>query len=491
MSRHAAQTEVLAVVKIQVVAKEAGKYEAMVTVVPAPGRRIPGGLGDKVGDLRVVDPADAGGAKDKGPVRVSVSAGKRSDCKPEILRRVGGAAAKWLVDAKVRRAGVDVASIETLKVSDGVAAFAEGMALGTFRFDRHKTNSQAGPGLTVHFIKAGAVTALRRSIDRLLEIAVGVELARDWSHEPPNVINPVTLATRIRSLARKSGLTCRVYDDKQLAKMKAEAILAVGVASKTPSRLIVLEYAGKGGQGKRKPVVLVGKAITFDTGGYSLKDKDGIVGMKYDKCGGMAVVGAMQAVAAVRPRTPVIGIIAAAENMISGEAYRPNDIVKTMNGKTVEIISTDAEGRMVLADALTYAQRHYRPHAIIDLATLTGGVVIALGAVRAGLFANDDALADALQAAGDRVHERLWRMPLDADYRELIKGDDSDIKNSGGRAAHPVIGGIFLKEFVDEKVPWAHLDIAGVANCEKDQPYCPKGATGFGVRLLLEYLTHL
>jgi leucyl aminopeptidase len=252
--------------------------------------------------------------------------------------------------------------------------------------------------------------------------------------------------------------------------------------------LIVLEHPGRPGAKRDRPVVLVGKAITFDTGGYSLKDKNGIVGMKYDKCGGMAVLGVMRAVAALNLKTPVVGIIAAAENMISGKAYRPNDIITTMSGKTVEIISTDAEGRLVLADALTYACKHYKPRVLVDLATLTGGIVVALGNIRAGLMANNDALADALFASGEEVHERLWRMPLDDEYFELIKGDDSDVKNAGGRWAHPVTAGIFLKQFVDKKVPWAHLDIAGTGDTDKDQPYCPMGATGFGIRLLVDYI---
>ena len=199
----------------------------------------------------------------------------------------------------------------------------------------------------------------------------------------------------------------------------------------------------------------------------------------------------MQAAAALKIDTPVVGVIAAAENMIAGNAYRPNDIVRTMSGKTVEIISTDAEGRMVLADAMTYAQKHYKPRAMIDLATLTGGVVVALGNVRAGMFSNNDRLATQLAEAGERVHERLWRMPLDDDYFELIRGEDSDLKNSGGRKAHPIIGGMFLKQFVDDKTAWAHLDIAGTATTDKDLPYCPKGATGFGVRLLIDYLENL
>jgi leucyl aminopeptidase len=187
-----------------------------------------------------------------------------------------------------------------------------------------------------------------------------------------------------------------------------------------------------------------------------------------------------------------VGIIAAAENAISSVAYRPNDILKTLSGKTVEIVSTDAEGRLVLCDALTYAQQNYQPRAMIDLATLTGGVVIALGDIRAGLFANNDTLADTLFQSGERTYERLWRLPMDEEYLEMLRSDDADTKNSTGiRKAHPIIGGIFLKQFVSDEIPWAHLDIAGMATTDKDQPYCPKGGTGFGVRLLLDYLQTL
>ncbi|HNB53345.1 MAG TPA: hypothetical protein PK530_15445, partial [Anaerolineales bacterium] len=265
----------------------------------------------------------------------------------------------------------------------------------------------------------------------------------------------------------------------------AGEIVAVGKASDPPSRLIVLEYPG---DGQANPVVLVGKAITFDTGGYTIKTREGMVGMKYDKCGAMAVIGLMQAAAQLKLSTPVVGIIAAAENMIAGNAYRPNDIITTLSGQTVEIISADAEGRMVLADALTYACRSFQPRAVIDLATLTGGVGVALGEVRAGLMANHDALAEALFQAGERTYERLWRLPLDDEYLDLIKGDDSDFKNSGGAKASAIVGGMFLKQFVPADIPWAHLDIASVAFPDKAGPYRPKGASGFGVRLLIDFL---
>jgi leucyl aminopeptidase len=316
-------------------------------------------------------------------------------------------------------------------------------------------------------------------------------LARSLAHQPANVINPITLAERARVVAERSGLKITVLDDRQLAEMGAGAILAVGRGSQTPARMIILEYAGQEFSPDGKPVVLVGKAITFDTGGYSIKNTEGIVGMKYDKCGGVDVLATMQLVSALKIKTPVVGIISAAENMISGESYRPDDIITSLSGKTIEIISTDAEGRLVLADGLAYAQKNYQPRAIIDLATLTGGVVTALGRVRAGLMSNNDALANSLFEAGEATGERLWRLPLDEEYSRNMKGEDADLKNSGGREGHAILGGAFLKAFVSDDVPWAHLDIAGVADTNKELPHLSGGATGFGVRLLLEYLENL
>jgi leucyl aminopeptidase len=238
--------------------------------------------------------------------------------------------------------------------------------------------------------------------------------------------------------------------------------------------------------------VLVGKALTFDSGGYMVKDRQAIVGTKYDKAGGAAVLGALHAAAALHLEMPLVGVIPAAENMISAEAYRPDDILHSLSGKTVEVANTDAEGRLALCDALTYACRHYQPRALVDIATLTYGVVTALGKLRAGLMSNDDALAGALLAAGERSGERLWRLPLDAEYLELLHSDAADLKNySGSSGASPVTGGVFLEQFVPPGVPWAHLDILGTAATDVDLPYCPKGATGFGVRLLLDYLAQL
>ena len=370
-------------------------------------------------------------------------------------------------------------------------SFCEGLLFGAFQFDRHKSSAKVSAPVQVKIRTKGEAAHIASRLKRVSATTKGVNLAREWSHEPANVINPLTLAERAEVLAERIGLKCTLLGKTDLEALGAGAILSVGLGSKTPSQLIILEHPGHGKRKDSAPVVIVGKAITFDTGGYSLKDKVGIVGMKFDKCGGMAVFGIMQAVAELNLDTPVIGIVAAAENMISSEAYRPNDIITSLSGNTIEIISTDAEGRMVLADALTYAGQQFKPRALIDLATLTGGVSVALGNVRAGLMANNDDLANALFNAGERTQERLWRLPLDDDYFELIQGHDSDLKNSSGANLAPtIVGGMFLKEFVPAGIPWAHIDIANMAISKKKNNR-QKDATGFGVRLILEYLLEI
>ncbi len=447
--------------------------------------------GKEAGDLRVLLPADP-----EQPRQALVSLGSEFKLNSEMLRRAGGALVKWMEKNDVTHAGIDFDTLSGLPISpkEAFSAFVQGIFLGAFQFTQHKSAQPERPILKIDWLLSlehmELADQLQSSIAREKNLTGAVNLSRSWAHEPPNVINPVTLAERLGQLASKEGLRFTVLDDKQLEEMGANAILSVGKGSNTPSRLIILEYPGQDPAAK-KPVVLVGKAITFDTGGYSLKERQSMLGMKYDKSGGMAVIATMIAAARLGLKTPLVGIIAAAENMISGEAYRPNDILVTLSGKTVEVISADAEGRMVLCDALTYAQINHPPRAMIDLATLTGGVVVALGKLRAGIMGNDPGLIQALIQSGERTYERLWQLPLDDEYFELIKGDDSDFKNSGAREAHASIGGIFLKQFVSDQVPWAHLDIAGVADTEKDMPYCQKGATGFGVRLLIDYLEQL
>ena len=468
--------------------RTASEWRGKVVIIPAfSGSKgpaaLPGGaVPEELGQASVVGDAT------RKPLTVVMSAGKESEFDLERMRRVGGAVAKWMRAWKIDHVGVDVRREQAFDKPEAVGALCEGLHLGSFTFDRHRDRSKRQPPSAAEVITKRRSATVTRTVRRAGLVSTAVNLSRELAHEPPNVINPVTLAGRVRTIARRAGLKCTVLDDKRIAALKMGGLLSVGKGSATPSRLIVLEHRGRV---KAKPVVLVGKAITFDTGGYSLKPQNSITGMKYDKCGGMQVVGVMQAVAAMKYRRPVVGIIAAAENMISGRAYRPDDIITTMSGKTVQIVSADAEGRMVLCDALTYAQKKYAPRCIIDLATLTGGVLVALGHQAAGIFCNDDKLQDALIESGRRTHERLWPLPMWDDYFSLIKGADSDLKNSGGRDAHAICGAIFLKQFVDEKVPWAHLDIAGMGDIDRDGPYCPKGATGFGVRLLVDWLERL
>lgn len=470
--------------EFQISLTPADEWQGDLTIELVPGGQPgPGQPGKEAGDLLLVE-TQAGR-------RLLISLGEAEKIDSERVRRAGGAAAKWLAKYQPAGPAFRPEPAGRLSAADVAQAFTEGLLLRSFRFADLKSGDGIAQPLTVHIL-AAADPAVEQAVRKAQLVTEGVNLARRIAHEPPNLINPVTLAQRARDLGQELGLKVTVLDETALQQLGAGAILAVGQGSRAPSRLIVIEYPGKNPPAGARPVVVIGKAITFDTGGYSLKDRNGMVGMKYDKCGGADVLGLLHAAARLELPIPLVGIIAAAENMVSDLAYRPNDIITSLSGKTIEIISTDAEGRLVLADALTYAHRNYQPRAIIDIATLTGGVVVALGQVRAGLLSNNEDLAQALAQSGERVHERLWRLPLDDDYFELIKGDDSDLKNSSAqRGAHPIVGGIFLKQFVPDEVPWAHLDVAGTAFIDRDLPYSGKGATGFGVRLILDYLETL
>jgi leucyl aminopeptidase len=455
-------------------------WEGALTLSPVPAPEIPSPYkpGRQVGDILA------------GSGQVLISIGPADKLKSSKIRKAGKSAAIWLIKHRATVIGLPASAFNDLNIDHALEAFCEGLSLGAFHFDNHKSKKDKSP-ITVYVLTEANDFTTDEKITRVRALVTGVNLAREWSHEPPNVINPVTLAERTHVLAAETGLKCTVFAQDTLAQMGAGALLSVGLGSQSPSQMILLEHSGSDESIDSPPVVVVGKAITFDTGGYSLKSTQGIVGMKFDKCGGMAVLGIMQAVAALNLPTRVIGIVAAAENMISSTAYRPNDIITSLSRKTIEIISTDAEGRMVLSDALTYASTELNPRAIIDLATLTGGVVTALGKVRAGLMSTDDQLAEDLTAAGERCDERLWRLPLDEEYFQLIKGSDSDLKNSAGKPlASSIVGGIFLKQFVLNDIPWAHIDIAGMATVDKG-PGGGQSATGFGVRLVLDYLENL
>ncbi len=420
-----------------------------------------------------------------------VSLGEDQPSKSSDVRDAAGLAITWCIKHNVAKIAVAADALTAAAGEEAIAAWVEGIVLGNYRFvelqSKPQENEGAGVAKVLLATSAARTDKMTRMAGRAAKLAEAVNLARELGHLPPNVVNPVTLAARVRALSKKHKLGCRILDERTMKAKKMGGILAVGMGSATKPRMIIMEHKGR--SPKSRPIVLVGKALTLDTGGYSLKPAASIPGMKYDKCGAMAVIGAVVAAAKLKIPQRVVGILGAAENMISAEAYRPGDIIRAANGKTIEIMNTDAEGRVVLADCLHYAEKTYSPKAIIDLATLTGACIVALGGACAAVLSDDDKMTDELIAAGKRTHERLWRMPLWKEYLEpLTTNTDADIKNTAGAPGGCSVAAMFLKEFVNDKTPWAHLDIAGMADTTKALPICPIGATGYGVRLLLDYI---
>ncbi len=324
--------------------------------------------------------------------------------------------------------------------------------------------------------------AIRRAVRHAQALDTGLALARNLGNTPPNVCNPTYLARSARRLGSADKVTVRVIDERQIEKLGMGAFMSVTRGSATPGKLIIVDY--KGGKRKDAPVVLIGKGITFDTGGISLKGGAGMDEMKFDMCGAATVLGATRSAIDAKLPINLVTILAAAENMPSGNASRPGDIVTTLSGQTVEILNTDAEGRLVLCDALTYAER-YKPKAVVDVATLTGAIIVALGAPASGLFSNDETLAQSLLDAGQRIHDRAWRMPIWDDYQQQLKSNFADMANIGGRQAGSITAACFLSRFA-KQFPWAHLDVAASAFSGGAN----KGASGRPVPLLFEYLLH-
>ena len=454
-------------------------------------------------------------ADDKDRRLIVIGLGNRDKFSCECLREAGGVLAKQVRKHKLKSIAVIVP--QTPATLPGVpdappagpgallapACIAGGFALGSFSYRESKGTAQkkddAGPSRVKLTIVTEDSREVRASVERAVVMADAQNFARTIASRPGNVINPPSLAKVAQQLAKEVGLSIRVLDERQMAQLGMGGILAVGAGSSaTPPRMIVLEHRGTASNAKKKratqasPLLVVGKAITFDTGGISIKPADKMQRMIFDKCGGMAVLGLMCAVARLKLPVHVVGILASAENHISETAYRPGDVLKMYNGVTVEVTNTDAEGRLVLGDALAWGIETYKPSAVIDLATLTGGVITALGKTMAGVMSNSDAIVAELDRASKTAGEKFWRLPLGDEQREQMKSDFADILNSAGREGHPLQGGAFLSYFVpeDRSVPWAHLDIAGVADTEKDQPFYSKGATGWGVRTLVEWVTN-
>ncbi|MBF0486936.1 MAG: leucyl aminopeptidase [Nitrospirae bacterium] len=429
---------------------------------------------------------------------VLVGLGKPADITPEKLRRAGGKVffSKYLNGANVSSVALSTAifrELGQLKGAKYAAAFyfIEGVLLSRYEFKRYKKpeKEKRGDIRTLSVLGGGAFgesgDSAKLSTKWLDTVIPAVSFARDLVNTPSSDMTPTILAETAKSLAGKR-VKVKVLDAAAAEKEGMWSYLSVAKGSEEPPKFIVIEYKGSPAS-KTAPVAIIGKSITFDSGGISLKPADGMEKMKYDMAGGAAALGIVKAVSALALPINLIAVLPATENMPGGNATRPGDVVTAITGKTIEILNTDAEGRLVLADAIGYAIKHYKPAVIIDMATLTGACSVALGNEAIAMMGNNEALMDNLKKASAETYERVWQMPLFEEYKDYLKSDIADIKNIGGRTGGLVTAAYFLSEFVDD-TPWVHLDIASTANADKDKPYICKGATGIGVRLIMSYL---
>ncbi len=423
---------------------------------------------------------------------VLIGLGKKSDFNSEVLRR---AASRVIKSAE--SLGLTVIALRAPQIARTptglqaeIQALGEGLFLATYKFDRHQTPAPDAPKPLdkVTLLTDNLSAAVSKSIERARIYSQATTLARDLINEPPSLMNPARLADEAKKI-NKAPVSVRVHETKDLEKMGMGGILGVGQGGAVPPRLVELIYKPSGKA--KKVIALVGKGITFDSGGLSLKPAQSMETMKDDMSGAAAVLGVMSALAELKPHVEVHGYLAIAENMPGGRAQKPGDVLKTFNGKTIEVLNTDAEGRLVLSDALAYACSK-KPDVVIDIATLTGACVIALGHRISAVMTNTPALFRALRDAGELSGEKFWELPLEKEYQPDVKSKIADVQNIGKRRgeAGTIIGGLFLQEFVDTR-PWAHIDIAGPSWTDSDQAYCPVGATGHPVRTLLHYLQSL
>jgi leucyl aminopeptidase len=422
-------------------------------------------------------------AKLKAKRLLLIAGGKAKTFTLSELRKLAGAAARYLKSRGIRSFAF-LAPEGNVKNEDAVSAIVEGAFIGNFDPDTYKSDRKDRKIDSVTVVARGDQTALQRSMDQARVIGESQNFTRDLVNEPGNRMTPTMIAERARKMAEEVGLKCEVLDGAKIRELKMGAFWGVSQGSDEPPALIVLRYEPAGAP--EKPVLgLVGKAITFDSGGISIKPADGMEKMKYDMAGGAAMLGVMRGIALLKPKVKVTAIICASENMPSGKAQKPGDVQISMSGKSIEIINTDAEGRLVLADGLSYAKQLGCTH-LIDAATLTGAVVVALGYVNAGVFANDDKMYERFSKAVNDAGEKFWRLPLDDEYKENINSNIADIVNSGGRWGGAVSAAMFLKEFAED-TPWLHLDIAGTAWMEDNKPWIAKGPSGIAVRSLIEF----
>ncbi len=421
-----------------------------------------------------------------------IGLGKRSEFEPDAVRQAAAKACCAARELGVKKLGFCVDSVVGKGVDLEVAGrlLTEGAILGLYRFEAYKTEKEKKEVESLHLITSGNAKALAEGACKGEIIASSANLAREICNDPGNYATPEKLAKFAQGIAAKYGFKCKVLGKREIEKEKLGGILSVSAGSHQPPAFVILEYNGPKSAGK-KPIVLIGKGITFDSGGISIKPSKDMEKMKFDKAGACAIFGAFAAAARLRAPLRLIGLAPLVENLPGGEASRPGDIIRMHSGKTVEIISTDAEGRVILGDALSYSAR-FKPKAILDLATLTGACVAALGYECSGLLGNDETLLAKVESAGGRSGERVWRLPMWKAYNEYNRSDNADIKNVGPpSAAGTICGAKFLEAFVPKGVPWAHVDIAATAWNDKPSAYMGLGATGVGVRLIAALLDEL
>ncbi len=416
----------------------------------------------------------------------AIGAGKPEKLTTAEVRKIAGAALRFLKLKGVHT--IALALDEAFAGPASVAAAIEGSILGDYEPDHYKTDKSDAGRIDSYTLLVPAVdAAIEAAARRAAIVAESQNYTRALATEPGNAMTPTILADRARAMAAEQGLECEVLDRARMEQLGMGALLGVAQGSNEPPCLIVVRYRPEEDAGAGAHLALVGKAVTFDSGGISIKPSDKMDLMKFDMAGGAAVLGAMRAIAQLKPAVTVTGFVPAVENMPGGRAQRPGDIVKTLSGKTVEVLNTDAEGRMILADAMTYARNLGCTH-IVDAATLTGAIVVALGDIYTGLFPSEDAFASRVAAAAEAAGEKMWRMPVDDEYKEALKSTYADLPNVGNRKGGAITAAMFLKEFTSD-APWVHLDIAGTAWLDDAKPYLAKGPSGAPVRTLVRLAT--
>ncbi len=441
----------------------------------------------KMGQSLLINSNDADG--NYRPIIV-LGIGDESKLEKFNLEDIGGHVYNQMKAAKLENAGIEILNrIGKFSSTDAASHIACGSILASYKFDKYMTKLSDAEKWTPSElnINSSDKKAAEKSFEQQKAIIDGVFFARDLVSEVPNILCPESYAEKILKNLEPLGVDVEVLGEREMRDLGMGALLGVGQGSQKESKMVVMKYMG--GASDQKPVCFVGKGVTFDTGGISLKPSLNMHDMKYDMGGSASVVGAMKAIAGRSAKVNAVGIVGLVENMPGGGAQRPGDVVKTMSGQTVEVLNTDAEGRLVLCDCVTYLQEKFDPECIIDLATLTGAIVVSLASTYAGLFANDDDLADKLMKSSKESNEGLWRMPLHKEYDDMIKSTVADVANIGGRGAGSSTAAHFIGRFIKDGMKWAHLDIAGMAWESKGKATCPKGGVGFGVKLLDQFVS--